>query len=191
MLSNTAYVILAFLSVGPKTGYDIKAKVDQSTRFFWAASYGQIYPELRKLADAGLITGTEKTQGKRARTEYAITPDGHERLIEWLRYPAASCEMRDEGLLKLFFAAELDPADAIAAISAIEADKRRTLTELRTIERVVGDELDPFKSAVLEYGIGLYEHAIGWCESLRAELETQRSSGSTQSPKQSPQHVAG
>ena len=43
---------------GPKSGYEIKGLVDRSTRFFWAASYGQIYPELRRLSDAGLIEGT-------------------------------------------------------------------------------------------------------------------------------------
>ena len=32
------------------SGYEIKALVDKSTRFFWAASYGQIYPELQRLA---------------------------------------------------------------------------------------------------------------------------------------------
>ena len=41
-LSNTAYVILGMLRHGERSGYEIKQAVDQSTRFFWAASYGQI-----------------------------------------------------------------------------------------------------------------------------------------------------
>ena len=36
------------LSLGKRTGYEIKSLGDVSTRFFWAASYGQIYPELRR-----------------------------------------------------------------------------------------------------------------------------------------------
>ena len=40
--SNTAYVILGMLSWRPMSGYEIKSLVDKSTRFFWAASYGQI-----------------------------------------------------------------------------------------------------------------------------------------------------
>src|SRR2546423_7126877 len=48
-LSATGYVILGLLSWRQMSGYDIKATVDNSTRFFWAASYGQIYPELRRL----------------------------------------------------------------------------------------------------------------------------------------------
>ena len=45
-MSATAYVILGMFRGAPKSGYEIKAAVDDSTRFFWAASYGQIYPEL-------------------------------------------------------------------------------------------------------------------------------------------------
>ena len=52
-LSKTAYVILGMLRLGKRTGYEIKSRVDVSTRFFWAASYGQIYPELKRLEDAG------------------------------------------------------------------------------------------------------------------------------------------
>jgi DNA-binding PadR family transcriptional regulator len=43
------------LSFASRSGYDVKATVDRSTRFFWAASYGQIYPELRRLEAARLI----------------------------------------------------------------------------------------------------------------------------------------
>ena len=41
-LSKTAYVILGMLRTRAHTGYEIKSIVDHSTRFFWAASYGQI-----------------------------------------------------------------------------------------------------------------------------------------------------
>jgi PadR family transcriptional regulator, regulatory protein AphA len=46
-LSATAKVILRMLAQRPRSGYEIKSLVDHSTRYFWAASYGQIYPELR------------------------------------------------------------------------------------------------------------------------------------------------
>ena len=37
----TSYVILGMLGLRPMCGYEIKQLVDNSTRFFWAASYGQ------------------------------------------------------------------------------------------------------------------------------------------------------
>src|ERR671934_1769352 len=103
-LSSTAYVILGMLGWRPMSGYEIKSLVDKSTRLFWAASYGQIYPELRRLAAAGLIEGKASPQGGRRRNVYRLTPAGRRELRAWLNSDPQGSELRDEGLLKLFFA---------------------------------------------------------------------------------------
>ena len=64
-------VILGLLASRPLSGYDIKAIVDRSTRFFWAASYGQIYPELRRLETEGLVVGEDAPNGGRQRRVYS------------------------------------------------------------------------------------------------------------------------
>ena len=87
-LSPTGRVILGMLGLWPMSGYEIKSLVDHSTRFFWAASYGQIYPELRKLAEAGLIEGEEQAQGDRKRTVHTLTPAGREALERLARRAA-------------------------------------------------------------------------------------------------------
>ncbi len=92
-LSPTAYVILGMLSFGPKSGYEIKGLVDKSTRFFWAASYGQIYPELKRLAAAGLVTGADASQGGRRRTVYELTDEGPPGAARLARVPAR--DLRD------------------------------------------------------------------------------------------------
>src|SRR3954453_12247734 len=96
-LSPTAYVILGMLSWRPMCGYEIKSLVDTSTRFFWAASYGQIYPELRKLSAAGLIEGKAGPQGGRRPNVYRLTPAGRSELESWLTLDAEVFELRDEG----------------------------------------------------------------------------------------------
>ncbi len=113
-LSATAKAILGIVAMRPRTGYEIKAFVDSSTRFFWAASYGQIYPELKRLAENGLIEGTDEPTGGRQRTVYRITPAGKKRLREWHREPSADLECRDEGMLKLFLAGAVEPGSAPA-----------------------------------------------------------------------------
>src|SRR5215212_5708677 len=115
-LSATAYVILGMVSREPRSGYEIKALVDNTTRFFWAASYGQIYPELKKLSEAGLLEGADAPRGERKRTVYAITAAGRQALEDWLRQPPGTYELRDEGLLKLFFAGALPPAEGVVIL---------------------------------------------------------------------------
>ena len=76
--------MLGMLALGARTGYDIKRIVERSTRFFWAASYGQIYPELRYLETAGLIVGRSAPTGGRKRMEYDLTEAGRYELAKWL-----------------------------------------------------------------------------------------------------------
>src|SRR6516162_1258307 len=83
-LTPTGRVILGMIALGRQTGYDIKQLVDKSTRHFWSASYGQIYPELRRLEEQGLIVGEAEPRGGRARTVYTLTPAGQTALSEWL-----------------------------------------------------------------------------------------------------------
>ena len=63
-LSPTAYVILGMLSRRPAPATRSRRWSTTSTRFFWAASYGQIYPELKRLAEAGLIEGSDAPAGR-------------------------------------------------------------------------------------------------------------------------------
>src|SRR5256714_12543314 len=65
-LTPTARVVLGMLRLGKRTGYEIKQLVDVSTRFFWAASYGQIYPELKRLEERGLVESEPQPTGGRA-----------------------------------------------------------------------------------------------------------------------------
>src|SRR5258708_5779204 len=116
----TAYVILGILGLGPHSGYDIKQLADLSTRHFWATSYGQIYPELRRLTEAGLIKPQDASRGDRQRTLYSITDQGHETLRTWVADPAIqTLEVRDEMLLKLFFADEMSDKETLRHLGAM------------------------------------------------------------------------
>ena len=177
-LSNTAYVILGLLDVEPRTGYEIKQVVDNSTRFFWAASYGQIYPELRRLREAGLVEAERDDAGGRKRTVHRLTDAGREALRAWLAEPAAPTEYRDEKLLKLFFSGSAGDESleaATAALAARAAEHDEVAEHLRGLEPMVLAGGNPYKLAVLRYGIELNEWGAAYCGSaidgLRGERE--------------------
>src|ERR1051325_3453254 len=98
------WVVLGLVALSPRTGYDIKRVVDRSIRHFWAASYGQIYPELKRLEEADWIAGEHAPRGGRARRVDRITPTGRAALKGGLAGTETRIEMRDESLLRLFFA---------------------------------------------------------------------------------------
>jgi DNA-binding PadR family transcriptional regulator len=174
-LNPTAYVVLGMVSSEPRSGYEIKALVDETTRFFWAASYGQIYPELRRLSEAGLVEGRDEPRGERKRTVYAITADGEDELRAWLRRPPETFEMREEGLLKLFFAGALPPAEAGLILRAMGDYRRGVVERLRAIEPKAeekrDDAADPYPLMVLQAGIEFNEWFADWCERMEASLQ--------------------
>ena len=171
-LNPTAYVILGMLRHEPRSGYEIKSMVDRSTRFFWAASYGQIYPELRRLAHAGLVEPESQPTGRRKRTLYRLTDAGREELRRWLDRASARLEVRDEGLLKLFFAGVAEPGKAAEIIDAkqrLMEEKVATLREIEPLAAAIAPS-DPFPYLVLRYGLESSEWTIEWCRRARTEL---------------------
>jgi Virulence activator alpha C-term len=100
-------------------GGAVKRLVDRSTSFFWAASCGQIYPELRR---------------PRRRVRYELTASGRVVLLEWLRAPSATYALRDEALLKVFFADALEPDESIKLVRAFRGQQRVVLDRLYEVE---------------------------------------------------------
>jgi DNA-binding PadR family transcriptional regulator len=157
-------VVLGMLSLAPRSGYDIKQVVDRSTRFFWAASYGQIYPELRRLENEGLIEGEDAPSGGRSRRVYRLTKAGGEALREWLFGSTVTIELRDESLLRLFFADFLPREEALLLLEGRKRGHEQYLEVLREIERLPGGKDPDFVDLVLQWGIEFNEWGIQWCE---------------------------
>jgi PadR family transcriptional regulator AphA len=171
-LNPTGRVILGMIAFGKRTGYDIKAFVDKTTRYFWAASYGQIYPELKRLEDQGLVRGRPEPSGGRARTVYELTEAGAAALEHWLESGEETLsELRDEGMLKLFFSDSL-PEQRIEIVRAMRAREERALAHLRSIEPHASK--GPKGSYLtLQMGIGLTEWTIEWCKATERQLATE------------------
>ena len=163
------YVILGMLALGARTGYEIKDIVDRSTRFFWAASYGQIYPELASLEREGLIEGKSAPRGARRRKEYRLNEAGLAELVHWLGAAPQMPELRDEGLLKLFFSDELPLEQALEQLRMRRVGHEQFLARLREIEARPGED-PPFVDLVLRYGIAYAEFNVAWCEEQEERL---------------------
>jgi DNA-binding PadR family transcriptional regulator len=95
------HALLAILAVEPMTGYDLTKHFDRSAAYVWHAPHSQIYPELRKLEDAGLVTAESVARGDRGiKRAYSITDAGLAELTEWVGELAAPVPERDAFHLK-------------------------------------------------------------------------------------------
>jgi DNA-binding PadR family transcriptional regulator len=86
-LPITSYALLGLLTFGDDadrglTGYELKQRADFTLRFYWVSpAMSQVYSELRRLTDAGLVRPSGEGRG----TTYAVTDAGREALRTWLR----------------------------------------------------------------------------------------------------------
>lgn len=102
-LSASAYVVLGLLESGPATPYALDREIQQSVGHFWDFPRSQIYAEAARLVRRGLVTEEREAGGRRRRT-LALTQAGRDTLAAWLTGPAeAATDVRDEGLLRLYF----------------------------------------------------------------------------------------
>ncbi|HEY2483190.1 MAG TPA: PadR family transcriptional regulator [Caulobacteraceae bacterium] len=173
-LDTPACVVLGMVRLGARSGYEIKQLVDSSIRFFWTISQAQIYPSLERLERDGLIEGRSEPLGKRRRRIFEITEAGETELRAWLRRDEPlPFELRDVGLLKLFFADALAPSEAQALLAEV---KRRSLERVASLKRV--EPAADFKTQqgnvhpllTLRMGIAFHEAMIGVCEDFEHRL---------------------
>jgi DNA-binding PadR family transcriptional regulator len=171
-LKPSSYLILGMLSRGHPTGYEIKRTVDLSTRFFWAASLAQVYPELAALERDGYLVSAQEPHGERPRKTYRLTPKGEQALGEWLRSERVpEYEFRDEGLLRVFF------ADAVPLEDALELIKRLRV-RAEQIERRFRDEILPlaagasgrFPLIAAREGADYYAWRAAWFRQIETEI---------------------
>lgn len=168
-LSKPAYVVLGMIATGRRSGYAMSRTAKEATRHFWAASDGQIYPQLKKLSDDGFIAGERESQGGRERVVYSLTDKGRAALDEWLNSGArAHYELRDEGLLRLFFAEELSVTELRKQLDAMRTRHERAIEHLEELRPREPDRA--CAHLTLRYGLDLHAFAIDWYDRLDADL---------------------
>jgi PadR family transcriptional regulator, regulatory protein AphA len=169
-LNNTARVLLGMIAEGHATGYAIKAEIERSTRLYWGASVGGIYPELRRLTEAGLVSVRDDPRGGATRHYYTLTRTGRRALTQWLTDPSEpALEMRNEALLRLRFAGVLDPEQRLDVIGRMRAAHEQRATELQG--QIDGGEFDdPFHRMTIEFGLGFNKWARDWCVTTERRL---------------------
>ena len=74
----------------------------------------------------GLVKATSTANGRRSRTDYAITAKGRKALRAWLGEPSAPPRLESEALLRLFFAEHGTKEGLLATLAELEAQALAT-----------------------------------------------------------------
>jgi DNA-binding PadR family transcriptional regulator len=177
-LNATAASLLGFLHDGPMSGWDLVTRAEERIGEFWSLTQSQVYRELARMADDGLVEAGEP--GTRARKVYELTDRGRAAFADWVGATPGNETIRFPLLLTLAFGRHV-PADRLATFlirhRIIHADRLAAYEKQRGDMPPGFEEVDPYAVATLEFGI-VYERAVlQWFDELPRALRTRNDNG--------------
>ncbi|HEX4060127.1 MAG TPA: PadR family transcriptional regulator [Streptosporangiaceae bacterium] len=169
--------VLALLAKEPSHGYELRARLQQALGPLGEAlNAGQIYVTLTRLEKAGLVT-VETAAGVADRPDrkvYALTPEGQQRVADWLSEVSWPKPDLTEFHLKLIAAAAARLADPL---TIVDAQRRELLRRLRNTQRAALAEPKRSDAALLLEGIVLRLQAdLRWLEACERNWTSRRES---------------
>ncbi|NQY15100.1 MAG: PadR family transcriptional regulator [Henriciella sp.] len=175
-LHPSSFIILGIVErLGDATSYDLKNWADGSIGYFWNFSRASLYKEPARLVQLGLLSERQEETGRRRRL-YAMTDKGRTALSDWLATPSEQAtEIRDLGLLKLYFA----QSGTQAALDSLIQDQllahRHRLETYRTLEQDLAANPDyRFYAAALAMGLKYEEMSVAyWQDLAKAQLKVE------------------
>lgn len=166
------HALLGALADQPRSGYALLKHFEQSLAYAWPASHSQIYPELARLRDDGLIE--EAHMGPRRSRTYAITTSGLDEIRRWLRETEPDRRVRSDAALRMFFLWMLEPDEAARRLDDERTYWRGVLDEferIRTEPTGTNRKARTFRIA-LEGGIRTVAARLEWLDWAIAEVQS-------------------
>ena len=158
---------LGLLAQHPGSGYDLLRLFENSLANVWPATQSQLYGELNKLAESGLIEVS--AIGARGRKEYRITEAGRTELRRWIANPRDDPPLRSAGLLRVFLLGEIPSEQAREHLAEMaeraDAEVER-LEELRDSIQWDDDAGSVYGLAALDYGLRMNTMQAEWARSV-------------------------
>ncbi|WHT21820.1 PadR family transcriptional regulator [Crossiella sp. CA-258035] len=173
------HALLGMLALRPEaSGYDLAKHFEGSIgRYAWSARHNQIYTELNKLADDGLVEAV--AEGARGRRDYVVTEAGRAELQAWLgEGPLETVNtVRNKALLRIFLITALEPGAAQALLRAEIAHSEREIAEIgadiEKMEEVSGPGSAAFGRIAAELGRRHFAAIRDWAEWAVEQLDAQ------------------
>ena len=167
------YSILGLLHYEDMHGYRIKEHIEKNFGHMWSVNFGQIYPNLKKLEQEGLVSmGKAVQNGQKGppKKNYSVTDKGRKEFRAWLeKSPEKSMLLRDPFLMRFVFFGFGDPATALGLIDEQILSYEDQLAK-REQNKERWQSKDVFVNQVAELGIEMNRMFLTWLQSSRKKI---------------------
>jgi DNA-binding PadR family transcriptional regulator len=160
--------ILGLLKDRAMHGYEIKKELTAQLGQFWQASYGSLYPSIRRLEKRGAVERFyPPTDVTRRKNIYRITPAGEALFSERLCEHSVLDDTRFG--VRLAFFRYMNSADRVALLERRRAYLQELVADLREKLRAYRERIDAYTYRLMEHRVDTTRADIEWIERLIAE----------------------
>lgn len=178
-MKKTRYVLLGLLQEEELSGYEIKRIIDGRMSFFWHESFGQIYPELSRMIEEGLIDFSSiesKEKTKREKIRYKITSKGEEELKRWMEAENEKDTIRSEFLLKMFLSTDKNTEEMRRHIIQFKEQSEQRMELFNLFDEQLNRDIEIHNNhkqilCVLNLGIRQAKLYIDWSKEMLKRME--------------------
>jgi len=171
MLEN---IMLGFLMQKEMSGYDLKQWMAECTSYFFDASFGSIYPALKRMEDKGYIVCRETVEGSKFKKLYSITEAGKSYFLGWLEKPITFTKSNHSYLVNIYFYNHLPIEKATANLKqfaeVLEQHMNEVNMQKEQTEKTYNTK-NNFRYSTIICGIYYFQSIIDWCNDLIKHLE--------------------
>lgn len=174
------HALLGVLSLREMSGYDIKRNFDRAVHFVWNAADSQIYRELRRMEDEGLISSRLIHQdGKPNKRLYQLTSQGTAALDDWLVSPVEPPYGKESFLMRMFFMGRVEHEQAVRVLKERRGELESLLAEaaeryerFADLSRTEHPELLWWQVRLIEGFQMIHSAQLEWIDGLIADVES-------------------
>jgi DNA-binding PadR family transcriptional regulator len=168
------YIILGLLMQKEMSGYDLKQWMAGCTSYFFDASFGSIYPALKRMDQKGYIIYRETVEDGKFKKIYSISDLGKEYFLRWLEQPIEFEKANHNFLVNIYFYKYLPTDVAINNLKEFVKVLEQHLNQLNE-HKIYAENNNNLKHnfvyATVTCGVYYFQSIIAWCKELIAHLE--------------------
>ncbi len=167
------YCMLGLLQYKNMHGYKLKKHIERNFGYMWSINFGQIYPNLKKMEEEGMVRVIETTSvgpNRPHKKLYAITSEGKREFGRWLESsPERNMLMRDPFLMRFVFFGFGDKQRALEIVDEqIELYEKQLKTRKENFEIRRGQGM--YVRLIADLGVELNEVFLAWLKRARREI---------------------
>lgn len=179
---SLSHGLLGLLNYSNMTGYELANTFNDSLSFFWQAQISQIYRELNRMEEQGLLSSHLEYQSEKPNKRvYSITEAGKQELLAWVnaKMPEQMLPTRSPILLRIFFSSLRPAEDNINALKQLSEIYQKQLDDLMVTKETMAayspytqtEEDVLYWDMTADFGYAYTEMCLAWIKRCISRLE--------------------